>query len=157
MSCSTCVQCNAMAGTAEPWLCMRNAEYEMGRRMHAKLAPAYTNECAATAVIALLPAPGQHMRVHPRGWVGGSPMGRVTLRHLTPGMVSTSRGWLCWASWKHLMLLYATSKASLLSLLSSGSGKLCNTRVSATILEIGWQLFPEDVKSIHRQHWSPDA
>ena len=48
-------------------------------------------------------------------------MGRVTLLHLTPGIVSTSSGALLCASWNALMFSYAMSKASLLSALSSGS------------------------------------
>lgn len=46
-------------------------------------------------------------------------------RHLTPGMVSTSIGALCWASWKALMLLYATSNAAVTSGGSTGSGSDC--------------------------------
>ncbi len=52
-------------------------------------------------------------------------MGRVTLLHLTPGIVSTSSGALLCASWNALILLYAMSKASLLSALSSGSSSSC--------------------------------
>lgn len=55
----------------------------------------------------------------------GSPMGLVTLRQTTPGMVSTVRSFGIWASWKALMLLYATSKASVTSLGSTGAGKSC--------------------------------
>ena len=44
-----------MASTIELWLCMRNVEYEEGECMHG---PSYTHECAATTVIALLPASG---------------------------------------------------------------------------------------------------
>ena len=52
-------------------------------------------------------------------------MGRATLLHQTPGMVSTSTFWLFWASWKALMLLKATSKASLTVGSNSGSGRSC--------------------------------
>ena len=52
-------------------------------------------------------------------------MGRATLLHRTPGMVSTSTFWLFWASWKALMLLKATSNASLTLGSNSGSGRSC--------------------------------
>mmetsp|Transcript_35542 Transcript_35542/g.78871 ORF Transcript_35542/g.78871 Transcript_35542/m.78871 type:complete len:264 (+) Transcript_35542:1353-2144(+) len=62
--------------------------------------------------------------VPPGTYTPTAPIGRVTLRHLTPGMVSTSRGrCCCWASWKALMLAYATSNASVMSLGSTGSGR----------------------------------
>ena len=54
-------------------------------------------------------------------------MGRDILRQVTPGMVSTDRASPCWALWKVLMLLKATSKAALASGSSLGSGRSCST------------------------------
>lgn len=52
-------------------------------------------------------------------------MGRVTRRHVTPGMVVTLMSLLRCASWKARMLLYATSKDAVTSAGSDGHGRSC--------------------------------
>lgn len=53
-------------------------------------------------------------------------MGRVTRRHRTPGIVSTSSGGACCAAWNARMLLNAASKAAVLSASSCTSGSSCD-------------------------------
>jgi hypothetical protein len=55
-------------------------------------------------------------------------MGRVTRRHRTPGIDSTSSGGACCAAWNALILLNAVSKAVALSASSCGSGISCEPK-----------------------------
>jgi len=63
---------------------------------------------------------------------GGAPIGRVTRRQRTPGIVSTSTSSARCAAWNARMLSYAVSNAAALSVSSRGSGSACRGRTGGS-------------------------